>query len=335
MRNCVLISLFAFVSSCSVSHMLPGESPLLPHPAEGKWWIINSVSKDKKGKDIHLCALISMESYSGKNYGGCFLSTWSEADSVFSSGVQNSSAPSIKFKEEFPFSISNSVDDSVSSNWDWTLKRNETSLQITLNKEDGAIVAPASLKASLTYATQKPFVLAHMLSSPDTWIAKPLNADVSIHSDTRSMSSGKLFMSAISGKTVLFERARRDFVTWMDISLNSGEQLSLLFRTDNKGNVTVDAAMLWDKNGNFMLRNGIEVQTNMPQKMKKGVGSKLYPLYYSISLPGDNIIVSERPRTQNQEVVNNKSSFWMGAVEVVDPKTGVQHGRGNMYIFKQ
>jgi len=332
MKNCLIIfSLFAFLCSCSVSHTLPAENPLLPHRDEAKWWIINTVSKDKNGKDIHVCALLSMEFTSGEKYGGCFFSTWSEADSVFYSGVQNTGNPDLQLKEQFPVSIT--AKDSVSGDWSWTMKRNITTLEGILNKRNSLSIPPSSFKASLGYETQKPFVLSHMLSSPDAWIAKPLNAKITLEADSKSISTGKLFISTITGRTVLFERARKDFVTWLDISLNPGEQLSLLFRTDNKGAVKVDAAMLWDKNGNSMLKSGIEVQTKRVQI--KTSGSKPYPLYYSITLPGSNINISERPRMQNQEIENNKSSFWMGAVEVVDPNTGVQQGKGNMYVFKQ
>lgn len=334
MRTFLLIlPLFAFLSSCSVSHTLPSEKPLLPHHDEAKWWIINSVSKDRNGKDIHLCALVSMEFASGEKYGGCFLSAWSEADSTFYSGVQNSIDPDLQFKEQFPVSISNSDNDSVSGGWSWAMKRSNTTLEGIVNKKNGFPIQPASFKASLSYETQKPFVLSHMLSSPDVWIVKPLNTRVTLEGNLKSASIGKLFVNTITGRTILFERAKKDFVTWLDLALDTGEQISLLFRTDNKGNVKVDAALLWAKNGDFMLKSGIEVKMN--EHYTGGVGSKSYPLFYSINLPGSNINISERPRMLNQEVENNKSSFWMGAVEVVDPNTGIRQGKGNMYIFKQ
>jgi hypothetical protein len=332
MRYCIIIPfLFALLSSCAVSHILPAEAPLLPLASEGKWWIINTVSKDKNGKDIHICALISTDFSAAKKYAGCFISTWSEADSSYSYGVQTIADPKIKNKEQFPVSIKRSAEDSLSGDFSWTLNRNETILQTILTKKDGASISPASLEALAKFETQKPFTLAHMIAFPDIWTARPLNANISLSTDSRSRSKGKLFLSAISGKNVLFEWARREYVTWLDISLNTGEQMSLLLMTDNKGNVKVEAALLWDKSGNFMLRSGIQVSTISKTSSNT---SKPYPLYYSIGLPTDNIYLSEVPRMQNQEIVNNKGSFWMGAVEVFDPKTGKQQGRGNMYIFK-
>ena len=332
MKSCIIIfPFFAFFCSCSVSHTLPAEKPLLPHQEEAKWWIINSVSKAKNDKDIHLCALVSMDFFAGKKYGGFFFTTWSEADSSFYSGFQNSGNPELQLKEHFPVSIT--TNDSVSGGWSWTMKRNNTNLEGVLNKRNSLTISPSSFKASLDYETQKPFILSPILVAPNAWIAKPLNASLSLETGSTSISVGKLFISTFTGKTVLFGRAKKDFVTWLDISLNTGDHLNLLFRTDSKGAVIVDAAILSDKNGNFMLKSEIEVQTKSV-RIEAG-GSKPYPLYYSINLPGSNINILERPRMQNQEVVNNKSSFWMGAVEVVDPNTGVQQGKGNMYIFKQ
>ena len=61
---------------------------LFPDSGKGKWWIINTILQDKKGKDVHFNSLLSIDKTGGKKYAACFVSVWSESDNYCYTGTR-------------------------------------------------------------------------------------------------------------------------------------------------------------------------------------------------------------------------------------------------------
>ena len=323
---------FVLANSCTANKSLPIERALFPVAGEGKWWIVNSVVKDHEGKDIHFCALLGTESVSGKNYAGNIVSLWQERDSSYYSGVHNAS--NIRFKNSYTFPVSLSGKDSSVYQWHWQLNRNRLKLFATIKNTSNPVAKPFRADVEARFVKQLPFQVSMINAVPGTWTIKPLTAEISITGGPQSKATGTLNLHIISGRSLLLGRAENSFVTWLDVSIEVGKHLGMLFRTDDNGNTIVETAFFGEENAGVFYRPGVTVKTIVESRFTSTVSKKKYPLIATIHLPGENLSFTVTPRMQQQEINDKRISFWMGAVELVEEGSGNRLGNGNMYIFK-
>lgn len=335
--NKQILYLFCFSClfySCAVNRALPAEKPLFPDKAAGKWWIINSTGNDRSGKAIHFSALISFETLQKKNYAGCFVSVWSQADSSFHSNVQNEEISSLKFKETFPLKLTIPGDTAIAG-WHWKLKRDRLVLETNEQKNGKQSLSGGFMNAEFDFVKQDQFNLYKLNAAADIWMLDPFEAGSAIWGRSKKEWTGPLFLRVFSGRTALLSKAKNNFVHWLDLVLLNGKKISVLYTTDNAGKINAETTIMWDEKGNRMLRPLIEIKSIKPDFSVKNELSKPYPLFFSFLVPGSKSTMLIRPRIAEQEVRHNKSSFWMGAIEVIDEQTGRQQGMGNMLIFRQ
>lgn len=325
----IMLAFIACLSSCAANRAMQNETVLFPNETTGKWWIINSVAKDKQGKDLHFSSLLSLDKLNGRNYASCFVSIWSAADSIYTNGFRTAPDPKVKFNNSFPLIIELPGKDSTEKSWTWMLKR-KSMLQTASSP---AVTAPGIITMISDFAAQKPFAISKMNEVPEVWAASPVAGSTLINSEAYSGIAHKVLVRVFSGKDIFLAKAASAFVQWLDLTLNSGKQVSLLFRTDATGDIKTESILLWDKEGNLMPRQKVHVSM-FHTSQSKPVAGKKYPLYFILNLPGEQLSVLVRPRMEKQEITANKNSFWMGAVEAVDEHNGQVQAKGNMYIFK-
>jgi hypothetical protein len=318
-----------------MKRMQPAEQPLLPDHQSGKWWIMNSVTRDETGKAVHISALLSMDLVESKNYSSCYYSIYREADSGYYFNMNNAGDSVTGFKRNFPVKIIIPAKDSTTDDWSWTLNRQSLDFKTRVQKDYNSPKTPATLDISYVFKKQDPFALIKINSIPGIWVANPLPVSAKLSGEIKLKTTGQLSLSIFSGHAQLLEKAKKGFVHWLDCTLISGMKISVLYSTGNNGEVKTEAAIAWDASGAVMLRPAIqllpvEVINNETTRLKKP-----YPLYFTISIPGYKGKLSLKPRIINQELRANKSSFWMGAIELTDEESGMQEGLGNMYIFRQ
>lgn len=321
--------------SCSVSKVSPSEKTLFPSQTESKWWIINSVSKDDKGKDMHFCALISNEQLAQKNYAGCFISVWKQSDASFYFNQQYAENPINNFNPVFPIKLTIPGSDSTIAEWTWFVSKDKIKLLTGTPADKAKTTLSSILDITYHFTKQAPFPVSKISNHPNIQAITPLTTRISLHGKINAKNDGQMFFRVFTERDILLGMAKNNFVHWLDLLLNTGQKISLLYTTNSLGKTTIHAAQMWDPSGNLILRPAVNLQTMTDQKNAGKNGERDYPLNFYMQAPafqGDLVL---QPRMIQQEIVANKSSFWMGAVELVDQQTGLQKGIGNMYIFKQ
>lgn len=321
--------------SCTANRVLQNESVLFPDTQTGKWWIMNAVAKDKQGKDVHYASLVSVDRSGGNNYATCFASLWYEADSSYYSGIRNSGHPKVKFKTAFPLKINFPANDSTAMESNWVLKRKSLLLQSELKKSRTANAGSIYTEMFGRFNEQKPFPLSKMNASPEIWAVAPLRGRTEISNKIQPAIAEKLMLRIFSDKDIFLARSTHEYLHWLDLTLNTGKQLAILFRTDTAAGIKTECILLWDEHDNLMPRPSVQLKMFKNERQVTSSPGKSYPLYFTVSLPGENISFLIKPRMVQQEIRANKNSFWMGAVEAVDERSNRILGKGNMYIFKQ
>ncbi len=333
-RNCVyFVAIIFLLSSCAANRALQTETILFPGEKMDKWWIINSISNDTAGNDLHFSSLVSMDEVSGKKYATCFVSMWSSADSGFYTGIRNTGNPAIKQQYTFPVKIDLPGNDTAAIEWRWLLKRKVLELQTEL-KKNGSAALPQFTTAAFNFNTRNPFSLSKLSAEPDVWAAAPIASAFNINGVVKAAAPGKLFVRVFTDKNMLLNSSASQFVHWLDLGLRGGKQLSILFTTDNTMHMKPTGILLWDEKGNIMAKPAVQLYADIADQQPAGL-SRQYPLFFSIALAGENIDVMIKPTITLQEIGANRNSFWMGAVYAVDKKTKEITGKGNMYIFKK
>jgi len=307
---------------------------LFPGTQNGKWWIINAIAKDKKGKDVHYISLMSTDRSGRNNYATCFTSIWYEADSSYYSGIRTSANPRIKFKNTFPLKLNFPANDSTGTEWSWALKRKSLFLQTELKKDR---VANPGIHTELfgRFDQQKPFRLLKMNASPGIWAVAPIPGKIEITNNIQSVNAEQIMLRVFSDKDIFLARSAHEYVYWLDLTLNTGKQLAILFRTDTASGIKIECISLWDEYDNLMARPSVQLKKFENREQATPFTGKSYPLYFTLSLPGENTSFLIKPRMIQQEIHANKNSFWMGAVEAEDQRSNQSSGKGNMYVFKQ
>ncbi len=335
MRNCFFAAAFVFsFIGCTTSRIPEKEALLFPEADTGKWWIVNTILQDRNGKDVHFNSLVSIDKAGGKNYAACFVSVWSEMDSTYYTGTRIAGIPEMKSYKKFPLRIGFPGKDSLAMEWSLVLKRNGLNFLTSLNSKTKAL-PEGYTELSAGFDKQKSFAVSTISASPEAWAVNPIRADVKLRGNMQSSAVNKLLVRVFSDKEILLKKSSGTYVHWLDLGLQSGKHLSILFSTDAASNIKTEAVLLWDGQGNIMARPQITLQKISNDNMQAGLLTKQYPLFLSVILPELHLDILLRPRMAEQEITANKNSFWMGAVEALDSQTNQSMGKGNMYIFKQ
>jgi len=330
-----IIAIFILsLTSCVTSRVSQNETVLFPEGGKGKWWIINTILQDRNGKDVHFNSLVSIDKMGDKKYAACFVSVWNEKENTYYTATRTADVSEWKFKTKFPLRINFPGKDSLAMEWSLVLKRNGLNFLTELNNKTNAL--PKSYtELSAGFNKQNPFSFSGISAGPQAWAVDPISADVKISGNMQSSGSGKLLVRIFSDKEILLKKSSGAYVHWLDLALSNGNQLSILFSTDAASNIKTEAVLLWNEQGNIMARPQMILQKENNNKGEINSLTKLYPLSFSIELPEQKLDLVLQPRMMQQEVTANKNSFWMGAVEAMDKKSGQAAGKGNMYIFKQ
>jgi len=337
MRNYLLVVLIGTVSfaACLTRHASRQEAALLPGTESGKWWIINTILQDSYGKDVHFNSLISIDKTGRKNYTACFVSAWSERDSTYYAATRISQDTGIKYRNNFPVRISFPAVDSSGIEWSLLFKRNTIQLLSSFsNKKTNKAGGYTELVS--VFRKQDPFAVSVISSLPQAWAVNPIIATSKMKGDLYAAGKDeKLCIRVFANKEVLLKKSSGAYVHWLDLSLQSGKQLGVLFTTDANGGITTDAVLLWDEQGEIMAKPPLFLQQLYIDSVPAASLSRPYPLYFSVVIPSEQINLKLQPRMAGQEITANRSSCWMGAVEATDSSSGRRAGKGNMYIFKQ
>jgi hypothetical protein len=335
MRNLFFAAAFIFsLIGCATSRVTEKDALLFPEADKGKWWIINTILQDRNGKDVHFNSLVSIDKSGGKNYAACFVSVWREWDNAYYTAIRIAGVPDMKFNKKFPLRIRFRGNDSLAMEWSFVLKRNGLNFLTALNNKIKTL-PKGYTELSAGFNKQKSFAVSAISASPQAWAVNAITADVKMSGNMQSAALNKLLIRVFSDKEILLNKSSETYVHWLDLSLQSGKQLSILFSTDVTTNIKTDAVLLWDEYGNIMARPQITLQKINDENIQAGSLTKQYPLLFSVNLPEQHLNITLRPRMIEQEITANKNSFWMGAVEALDIQSSQSMGKGNMYIFKQ
>jgi len=319
--------------SCVTSRISQNEAVLFPEAGKGKWWIINTILQGRNGKDVHFNSLVSIDKMGNKNYAACFVSIWNESDNTYYTATRTTNVSEWKFKTKFPLRISFPGKDLLAMEWSLVLKRNGLNFLTELNNKTNAL-PKGYTELSAGFNKQSTFSFSGISAAPQAWAVDPISADVKASGNMQSSGPGKLLIRIFSDKDILLKKSSRAFVHWLDLALSNGKQLSILFSTDATSGIKTEAVLLWNEQGNIMARPQLILQKESNDKSQPGP-AKQYPLFFSIELPDQQLNLMLQPRMMQQEITANRNSFWMGAVEVKDKRSGQAAGKGNMYIFKQ
>lgn len=335
LKYCFIAALLIInIISCTSSRVVQNEAMLFPDNVKGKWWIVNAVLQDRNGKDVHFNSLLSIDKTGGKYYSSCYVSVWAASENIYYTGIRNAEIPGGKFKKRFPLRIAFPGNDPQAMEWRLVLKRNSLNYLTDLNnKVKDLPKGYTELRAR--FDKQKIFAVSSISASPEAWAVKPINAEVKLSGNLHALAKSKLSIRVFSDKDILLKQSAGTYVYWLDLALQSGKQLSILFRSDTTYGTNTGSVLLWDESGNIMARPQVSVQKINNDMNGSRLSAKQYPLYFSVILPEQHIHVMLKPRMVEQEIAANKNSFWMGAVEATDEQSGQPAGKGNMYVFKQ
>lgn len=320
-----VVSFFVIISGCGKRIAGEMERPVFQGPEPGKWWIINSITTDARGKYYHQSCLLGTDQIQDRKYISFISSQWNASDSTFLSGTINSEMPTIKTIPVFPVKMGLSSD----NDWYWQLGRKNMQLSVKLSNTalDTTVLQTTTYK----FARQDPFQLVPMLNVTGVNSMQPLMVKEHTRGMTTPRTKGTLFMSVISRKEIFFKAAKNSSVVWIDLLMSSGKKMNLLFNVNKTGAIAPNGLSAWDQKGQKISGNKLEIQNlaTDPGNEKK------YPLRYQIIDDEGDYSCVILPVTDQQVVYAQKQSCWMGAVDAVDSKTGKKKGAGNMYIFKQ
>ncbi len=335
MINYFFVAVFIFsLVGCTTSRVTEKDALLFPEADNGKWWIINTILQDRNGKDVHFNSLISIDKTGGKNYAACFVSAWSESDNAYYTATRIAGVPGMKYNKKFPLRIWFPGNDSLAVEWSFVLKRNGLKFLTSLNNKIKTL-PKGYTELSAGFNKQMPFAVSTISASPEAWAVNPITADVKMSGNMQSSAVNKLLIRVFADKEILLRKSSDTYVHWLDLSLQSGKQLSILFSTDATKNIKTEAVLLWDENGNIMARPQITLQKINEENIQAGSLTKQYPLFFSVIMPDQHLKITVKPRKVEQEIAANKNSFWMGAIEAIDSQSVQPAGKGNMFIFKQ
>jgi len=331
MRRALFLLIILALVGCSARRAaIPGQY-LYPEKTTPKWWIINTMLEDEAGMDLHFCALINAESAEGKNYAACYVSLYAENGDRYYYGANISSAARIGYKTGQPISIIFPDDDAGKTGWRWQLDNVSMNLETRAGKSGDAGVP---LDLQLKFNQAPPLLVFALNGTVPVNSTGIRNAEARLSGLVKARSSAPVFIHVFTGRETLLAHTKAGAVCWTDLELASGKQVSLMYTINDSGPARIEHALL--RNGLNERPVSIAPMIRLVQIERRGlISGKNYPLGYLLELQEEKRSFLVKPKNLQQEVLAGKRSFWMGAVECVDPKTGMETGKGNMYIFRQ
>lgn len=340
------------LAACSGSRALPEEWPLFPDSTASKWWIVNGITTDVGGDDMHLCLLFSFSPVNGKYYTTFFSSFWWEADGTYHTGTRSADVPFLPEKKQFPILLEIPGRDSSELEWYWTLGRKRMRLQCQVREVAGEVL-PVSVTMKLARkgafqpletvvsSGETPPEAVSMRSDysnpffPATYSLPPIATDTRLPAPWKYKAGSLLSVHAIQSGEDLLKITRNNYVGWLDLFLDNGQHLSLLYETDGKAFFRNLGHNAWFPDGKLRMMPEPQFRADTSEVWTSPASGKTYPTKLEVSFPEVSIFLKIRPRKPEQENGTGNNALWMGAVETVDPITGAVSGRGNMYILKQ
>jgi len=317
MKKALVIFPIVFAFSCISRKALPSEVVLFPKPGENKIWLINTISDD-----FHFCSLINFETASGKEYLTSFTSVWSKKDSASYSGIKTTDKTIVAQITEFPILLDLLKTDSSANEWNWLISGRKTVWNGELNG--------AASKVKIKYRSQSPFLVSQILEKPQVSAIVPVRSTLRSVGKVKTESPGTFCISVFKNEKDLTTLALGGSLVWMDLILDDGIQFNGLFRVNEKTSVLLGYTIK-DSSQYYTSNRRLTIEAKNYWKSERS--GKLYPLTFTIQLPNNEKTIYIRPTIENQEMNAKKSSFWMGAIECIDPEKKVKNGSGNMYIF--
>jgi hypothetical protein len=319
MKKVAAILLIVFAFSCASRKTFPSEAVLFPTPGEHKIWLINTISDD-----FHFCSLISFETVSGNEYLSTYASVWSKKDSAFYSGIRTTNRATVAQITEFPLLLNLLKADSSDNKWNWLISGRKTVWNGELNRADS--------KVKIKYKTQSPFRITQVIEKPQVSMIAPISAKLRSAGKVKTESQSTFCMTVFKSEKSLTALAQTGSLVWMDLVLDDGLQFNGLFRVNEKTSSLL-GYNIKDSSHYYASNRRLTIEAKDHWKSLKS--GKSYPLTFIIQLPNNEKTIYIRPLIEDQEINANKSSFWMGAIEVIDPEKKVKNGSGNMYIFNK
>jgi hypothetical protein len=313
MKYCAVIIAILFFS-CGGKKALLSEQALFPEQNKNKIWLINTVPSSKKGKQSHLCALITLDNRSGKPAVNYYTTSLETGDSLFTSGGSFSENALLNDKAKFPFFIKVKQGDSVNS---------EQSVRITKKY----IVIASEFKNAETKEESRRFKMRFKKGNSISF--RRFDSPYGIYSSDPISTSERfkrrttnVNITTISRPDSLFPAERNTSLVWLDLLFDQTEKYSLLFKISG---------------GKAELLAYPSTQQNYPlikvnSSFESSYSQKRYSLRFSVNIPGKGEF-EVTPRVNDQEIHMKKSSFWMGGVEIREKYTKTLKGSGNMYNF--
>ena len=317
MKQILSIVLIALAFGCVSRKALPSELVLFPKPGENKLWLMNTISND-----FHFCSLVSFETAGGKEYLTSFTSVWSKKDSAYYFGIKSTDKAIIEQITEFPLLLDFFKADSTANEWSWLVSRKKIVYNGELTREASQV--------KMKYKTQLPFKISQVIDDPQVSVIAPMTSTLKSNGKIKTETASTLCMSVFKNEKDLTKLAQNGSLVWMDLVLDDGYLFNGLFKVNEKttsllGYCLKDSAQL----SNSTRRLTIEAKNYW----KSTISNKSYPLTFTIQFPNNERTINIRPLLENQEINAKKNSFWMGAIESVNPEKNTKNGSGNMYIF--
>jgi hypothetical protein len=320
MRSLYITAALLLLLSCGRQKGLEKETPLFINNAQEKLWLFNSITKDKYGKDLHMCALIVYDTLRTGSNVNCFTSIWSQQDSSYYFGKKASQNANLTGDTKFPLTLSLPELDS-SAGWLWQLNRKKMSW------------CAETLIHKTKYHAQYPFSLYKSSDGSSFNSVSPITAKTKISGLKNIKGTTTLFINTIDKKEKLISNKNSPHLVWVNLRLESGLSFSFLFNLLNDGSSQIQGYTIFDSLNKPINDLNIKIAAVPSAVWKSNLSGKTYPLGFKITINNkSDLIIS--PRKQEQELFSKTSSFWMGAVYVLDPNNSAQKGSGNMYIFK-
>ncbi|MBL7912562.1 MAG: hypothetical protein JNJ41_15990 [Bacteroidia bacterium] len=320
MRSIYIGAVLLLVLSCSRRQGLEKEMPLFINGAAEKLWLFNSITKDTQGKDLHMCALVVYDTLKTGSTISCFTSVWSQKDSSYCFWKKSSQNTNLTSDNKFPIVFSTQQSDS-SAGWLWQLNRKKMIWNTT------------TFAHKTKYHPQYPFPVYKSSDASSFSCVAPITAKTKVSGLKNSKGTTALFINTIDKKEKLISNKNSHHLVWANLKLESGLSFSCLFNVLSDGSSQIQGYTILDSLNKVINDQNIQISGIPSAVWKSNLSGKTYPLGFIITLTNKTELIIS-PRKQDQELFSKTSSFWMGAVFVLDANKRLQKGSGNMYIFK-
>lgn len=320
MRSFYITTILLFLLSGCRRKALEREMPLFINDAHEKLWLFNSITKDKYGKDLHMCALIVYDTLKTGSNVNCFASIWSQNDSSFYFGKKTSQTANLTSDKKFPLLFSIQGSDS-STSWLWQLNRKKM------------VWHAETFIHKTKYRAQYPFSLYKNRDGSSFSAVSPIAAKTKTSGVKNIKGTTTLFINTIDKKEKLISNKNSPHLIWINLKMEGGLSFLCLFNMLPDGSSQILGYTIFDSLNKPINDLEIKITATPSEVWKSKLSNKTYPLGFKITINNKpDLIISSRK--QDQEQFSKTSSFWMGAIYVLDANNGLQKGTGNMYIFK-